>query len=78
LIVLDSIVGLLMNFEIAISPAIALGEIDALTQFAVRHKLTAYDAAYLRIAFDHGARLATVDIAMRDAARRLDIRILPA
>ena len=75
---MEAIVGFLSNFELTVSAPVQLDEIEALTAFAVTQQLTAYDAAYIRIAIEHVARLATVDQAMRAAARRLGIPVLPA
>jgi predicted nucleic acid-binding protein len=68
----------LSTFELTVDLSISLHDIAALTQFAVEHGLTAYDAAYLRLAIDRGAALATLDRAMRVAAKRLDVPLLPA
>ena len=55
-----------------------LDEIGPLTDFAVAHQLTAYDAAYVQLAMRNNARLATLDRAMRAAAAKLNIPLLPA
>ncbi|MEX2035284.1 MAG: type II toxin-antitoxin system VapC family toxin [Xanthobacteraceae bacterium] len=68
----------LSTFELTVDPSIHLHDIAALTQFAVAHGLTSYDAAYVRLALDRSATLATLDRAMRAAAKRLDIPLLPA
>ena len=39
--------------------------------------LTTYDASYLELALRHGVTLATKDSALRDAARRLGVAVLP-
>ena len=39
--------------------------------------LTSYDAAYLELALRHGAALASKDDALRRAARRLGVPVLP-
>jgi predicted nucleic acid-binding protein len=46
-------------------------------QFAVTHGLTSYDAVYVQLAIQHEATLATLDKAMRRAATRLNIPLLP-
>lgn len=63
---------------VRVQPAVDLDEIGPLAQFAVTHGLTAYDASYVQLALHSGAPLATLDRAMRAAASRLDIPLLPA
>ena len=63
---------------IHIQPSIDLDEIGPLAQFAVTHNLTTYDAAYVQLALQHNATLATLDRAMRSAATTLNIPLLPA
>jgi predicted nucleic acid-binding protein len=75
---IEAIAASLSTFELTVSPTIALHEVGALTQFAVEHGLTSYDAAYVRIALEQSATLATLDRAMRAAAQRLNIPLLPA
>jgi predicted nucleic acid-binding protein len=65
-------------FDIKIERPIELDEIGPLAEFAVTHRLTAYDAAYVQLALRRKAILATLDDAMRAAAQRLDIPLLPA
>ena len=74
----QAIVGFLANFQLTVSAPIQLDEIEALTVFALTQRLTAYDAAYVRMAVEHGARLATVDADMRATAQRLNIPLLPS
>jgi predicted nucleic acid-binding protein len=64
--------------NIRIQHPIDLDEIGPLSQFSVTHGLTAYDAAYVQLALQHQATLATLDIAMRRAATKLNIPLLPA
>jgi predicted nucleic acid-binding protein len=63
---------------IQLEPAISLDEIGPLTQFSVTHGLTAYGAAYVQLALQRDATLATLDHAMRTAAAKLNIPLLPA
>ncbi|MEW6451235.1 MAG: type II toxin-antitoxin system VapC family toxin [Pseudomonadota bacterium] len=63
---------------IRVEPAIDLDEIGPLAQFSVTHNLTTYDAAYVQLAVQHEATLATLDRAMRAAAMKLNIPLLPA
>ena len=64
--------------DIRVQSPIDLDEIGALAQFAVTHNLTTYDAAYVQLALQHNAALATLDRAMRNAATALNLRVLPA
>ena len=64
--------------DIRVEPPIELDEIGPLSQFSVTYDLTAYDAAYVQLALHHQATLATLDRAMRTAATRLNIPLLPA
>ncbi len=72
-----AIIDLLCQFELTVSPPLEIGEIENLANFALRHDLTAYDAAYVHLALTQDARLATVDRAMRTAATRLNVSLLP-
>jgi predicted nucleic acid-binding protein len=64
--------------EIAVDAPIQTDEVVPLAIFSSSHGLTTYDGVYVQLAFHHKAILATVDIAMREAAARLDIALLPA
>lgn len=66
------------GFEIHVEPSVDLDAIGPLAQFAITQELTAYDAAYVQLALHDGAILATLDKAMRAAAQRLRIPLLPA
>lgn len=57
---------LLRGLPVAIDASI---EEDALMDLARRHRLTAYDAAYLELALREGAPLATLDAALATAAQ---------
>jgi predicted nucleic acid-binding protein len=63
--------------QIDVEPSITLDEIGPLAHFAATHALTAYDAAYVQLAFHRRAILATLDGAMRDVAHHLNIPVLP-
>jgi predicted nucleic acid-binding protein len=65
------------QLDIHVQPPLDLDEIGPLTDFSVTHRLTAYDAAYVQLALQHNASLATLDRAMRAAAERLNIPLLP-
>lgn len=75
---IDAIVSFLANIQVTVASPMKIDDIGALTSFAVAQGLTAYDAVYVRVALEHGARLATVDVDMRAAAQRLDIPLLPS
>jgi predicted nucleic acid-binding protein len=62
---------------IRIEPTMYLDEIGPLAVFAVTNELTVYDAAYVQLASHHGLKLATLDRAMRAAATKLNIPLLP-
>jgi predicted nucleic acid-binding protein len=62
---------------IQVEPTIDLDEIGPLALFAAANELTTYDAAYVRLAANHGLKLATLDRAMRAAAQRLNVPLLP-
>ena len=66
------------HIDIRVMPPLALDEIAPLAQFAASNGLTTYDAAYVQLALSHEATLATLDRAMRAAAQRLNIPLLPA
>ena len=63
---------------INVQPSMELDEIGPLAQFAVTHELTTYDAAYVQLALQQQASLATLDRAMRRVAAMLNIPLLPA
>jgi predicted nucleic acid-binding protein len=66
--------GLNVMVEVSLSPE----QIPSLIQFAEAQRLTLYDAAYVALATSQNAVLATLDNAMRQAAIRLGIDVLPA
>ena len=66
----------LATYNVEVQPAFA-GDAAGLVAFASEQNLTAYDAAYVMLAMDLKAPLATLDKAMRYAAHRLNINVLP-
>ena len=66
----------LATYNIEIRPAFA-GHASRLIAIASEQNLTAYDAAYVILAMDLNASIATLDKAMRYAAHRLNINVLP-
>ena len=67
----------LATYNIQIQPAFA-ADAARLISISSEQNLTAYDAAYVILAMEMHASLATLDNAMRQAARRLKIDLLPA
>jgi predicted nucleic acid-binding protein len=63
--------------QIEVAPSLHLDDIIPLAQFASDHQLTAYDAACVQLALDRRFALATLDSAMRRAATKLGIELLP-
>ncbi|HEY0330429.1 MAG TPA: type II toxin-antitoxin system VapC family toxin [Rhodopseudomonas sp.] len=74
---LAAVVGDLAALDISLQPAASTGRILDLVGFAERHGLTSYDAAYVELALEHSARLATLDQQMRRAAANLEIPLIP-
>jgi predicted nucleic acid-binding protein len=64
-------------FKIEFAEPTQRDQIGDLAVEALEHSLSTYDMAYIRVAHDHQCALATVDGAMREAARRLRIPLLP-
>ena len=75
---LHGLIDRLDVFDIRVQAPLDVDEIGPMVQFAVTHDLTTYDAAYVQLALHHRATLATLDRAMRAAATRLNIPLLPA
>ena len=73
-------VGLILDelatYTIEIQPAFA-GDAARLIAISSEQNLTAYDAAYVILAMDLKASIATLDKAMRQAALRLKLNVLP-
>lgn len=63
---------------IEIDIPLAVSEITRIAKFAAELELTVYDALYVRLARNRELPLATLDTAMRRAAQRLNIPLLPA
>jgi predicted nucleic acid-binding protein len=71
------IVDRLDLLEIHVEPSIEFDDVISLAQFAAAQELTAYDAAYVQLAQERRFTLATLDKAMRRAADRLGVSLLP-
>jgi predicted nucleic acid-binding protein len=65
-------------FDIEFAEPLPVEELSSTIAFATDQQLTAYDAAYVMLALKLGAKLATLDNAMRRAAGGLHIDVLPA
>ena len=65
-------------YNIEFAEPISVEDLSNLITFAADQQLTAYDAAYVMLAVRLGAKLATLDNAMRRAAGPLGIDVLPA
>jgi predicted nucleic acid-binding protein len=65
-------------FGIEFAEPLPVEELSNWIAFATEQQLTAYDAAYVMLALRLGAKLATLDNAMRRVAGRLHIHVLPA
>jgi len=66
----------LATFDSHIAAAPVLAEFASLSSLASRHRLTAYDAAYLGLARQPGLPLATLDDDLRKAAIAGGIAVL--
>lgn len=66
-----------VTFEIGFAEPTPLDQIGALAIEALEFGLSTYDMTYVRLARDNRIPLATIDQAMRAAARRLEIDLLP-
>ena len=65
-------------FEIAFAEPTPVSQIAELATEALQFGLSTYDMTYVRVARAYQYPLATSDAAMRAAARRLEISLLPA
>jgi predicted nucleic acid-binding protein len=69
--------GDLAPFDIKLSTPPSVQDIEALTKDALRLDLSVYDLQYVNLAKTHRLPLATIDAAMRSAARNVDVIVLP-
>ena len=74
----DLILDQIDAYDVALAKPATARELSDLIAFATDQQLSAYDAAYVLLALRLGAKLATLDNAMRRAAGRLHIDVLPA
>jgi predicted nucleic acid-binding protein len=66
---------MLRGLRITVDSRPAAETIDRLLDLARRHRLTAYDAAYLELALREGFELATLDDALRAAAAVAGVKL---
>jgi predicted nucleic acid-binding protein len=69
--------GELVPFDIKLSTPPSVQDIEALTKDALRLDLSVYDLQYVNLAKAHRLPLATIDTAMRAAAHKVDVIVLP-
>ena len=69
--------GDIAPFDIKLSTPPSVQDIEALTKDALRLDLSVYDLQYVNLAKTHRLPLATIDTAMRSAARKVDVIVLP-
>jgi predicted nucleic acid-binding protein len=65
------------HLDVTVEPPAASNRLPSLIEFAAGEGLTFYDAAYVDLSRTKTATLATLDNAMRQAARRLNLNVLP-
>lgn len=70
----ETFIGMLQKLYISVDPATPAHALTATLQLARRHKLSAYDAAYLELALRTGLSLATLDEKLLKAARKAGVR----
>lgn len=73
-----TIMGDIDKLAVQVQPPPNPDEIGPIAEFSVAYDLTAYDASYVQLALHEKAILVTLDRAMRRAAQRLNISLLPA
>jgi predicted nucleic acid-binding protein len=66
----------LLSFAVAIEDSGGLSRMQNIRELAERHKLTAYDAAYLELAKRLNLPLATLDAELRKAAAAENVTLL--
>ena len=74
---LDTALAIIEGFDISTDPIAADKALGPTLTLAIRHHLTAYDAAYLELALRVGAELATHDGELRKAAIAEGVKVHP-
>lgn len=70
----ETFIGMLQQLDISVDPATSAQALAATLQLARRHKMSAYDAAYLELALRTGLALATLDEKLSKAARKTGVK----
>lgn len=73
----ERIVSELAKFQISPEPPLSTSEFASTIAFALEHQLTYYDAAYVKLAVDTEAALATLDDDMRRVASQFGVAVVP-
>lgn len=74
---MERILTELSRFQISPEPPLSGNEFTTTITFALEHELTLYDAAYVKLAVDAEAALATLDSDMRRVALQRGIALVP-
>jgi predicted nucleic acid-binding protein len=72
----ESIIHRLEQLPITIAPCESIAQATAILALALRHNLSAYDAAYLDLALRRDATLASLDVHLRRAAMDEGVSVL--
>jgi predicted nucleic acid-binding protein len=75
---IDSVLRRLALLDLTVAPPLQMIEISPLIHFALDLGLSVYDASYVRLAAARQVPLATLDTAMKAAARKIGVATLPA
>ncbi len=70
----ETFVGMLGRLDVSVDHATPTHALAETLQLARRHKLSAYDAAYLELAMREGLPVATLDEALAKAAKRAGVK----
>ncbi|MGV3634617.1 MAG: type II toxin-antitoxin system VapC family toxin [Pseudorhodoplanes sp.] len=73
----ERIVVQLARFQISPEPPLSMDEFATTIAFSLEHGLTFYDAAYVKLAVDTEATLATLDSDMRNIALQFGVPVVP-
>jgi predicted nucleic acid-binding protein len=68
--------GILGHLPIDVDATPTLASVDGILQMAHETGVSVYDAAYLELSATHGLPLATLDVALSKAARKVGIKTL--